>query len=152
MYSDWYSRVNMRHDTVGFYVQDVLKTLWIERYVFFAKILWKKNLKLCYHGENRFCKYVWISVGFHNISMFFFHCQISLIFGHFCVKFENALIFLFFKVGSSAFQVFFVSSRNVHFRWKSMFSYLGRLYTPTTKTSIFTKIFFFVIFSKKSMF
>ena len=40
MYSDWYSRVNMRHDTVGFYVQDVLKTLWIERYVFFAKILW----------------------------------------------------------------------------------------------------------------
>ena len=58
-------------------------------------------------------------------------------------KFENALIFLFLKVGSSAFQVFFVSSWNVHFRWKSMFSYLGRSCTPTTKTSIFTKIIFF---------
>ena len=44
--------------------------------------------------------------------------------------------FLFFKVMSSAFQVFFVSFWNVHFRRKSMFSYLGRSCTPTISKKI----------------
>ena len=50
--------------------------------------------------------------------------------------------FCFSKLGAPLFRFFFVSFWNVHFRWKSMSSYLGRSCTPTTKTSIFTKIIF----------